>query len=84
VLFGRIVDAMSGVAAEAEYVSDDLLLLHRSIYVGGSILDVYAEDPKGQFRSWFRDEHDDPFWRVVTGLVEPAFTRYAIDSIAPE
>lgn len=84
VLFGQIADAMSGVAAEAEYVSDDLLLLHRSIYVGGSILDVYAEDPRGQFCSWLDDGHGDPFWQVVTGLDRPAFLRYGIDSLYAE
>jgi hypothetical protein len=78
-LFGRIADALAGVAAEAEYVSDDLLLLHRTVYVGSSILDVYAEDPNGQFQSWFRDSHDDPFWQVVTSIDKPAFLRYRID-----
>jgi hypothetical protein len=34
-LFGRLVDAMAGVAAEAEYVSDDLLMIHRTVFVGG-------------------------------------------------
>lgn len=54
-LFGQIVDAISGVAAESEYASDDLLLIHRAVYVGTSILDVYAEDPRGQFCSWLDD-----------------------------
>jgi hypothetical protein len=83
-LFGQIVDALTGVAAEAEYVSDDLLLIHRCIYVGGAILDIYGEDPKGQFRSWFADEQPEPFWQVVTGIEAPSFTRYRIDSIATE
>lgn len=78
-LFGQIVDAMAGVAAESEYVSDDLLLLHRSIYVGSSILDVYAEDPRGQFRRWYADGRGEPFWQVVTGLRHPPFTKYCID-----
>jgi len=37
-LFGRLVDAMAGVAAEAEYVSDDLLMIHRTVFVGGPLL----------------------------------------------
>jgi hypothetical protein len=86
-LFSQITDAMSGVAAEAEYASDDLLLIHRSVYVGGSILDVYAEDPRGQFQSWLADEdHPDhePFWRLVTGIERPPFMRYRIDGLSPE
>lgn len=78
-LFGQLVDAIAGVAAEAEYVSDDLLLLHRAVYVGGSILDIYAEDGRGQFQSWRTDEHDEPFWQVVTGIDAPPFMRYRID-----
>ena len=77
--FGQIVDAMAGVAAEAEYVSDDLLLLHRAVFVGGSVLDVYAEDAKSQFQKWLVDEHGEPFWKVVTGLETPPFLRYRID-----
>lgn len=79
VLFGKLVDAMAGVAAEAEYVSDDVLMLHRSIFVGSSLLDVYAEDFNGQFQSWSRDEHGEPFWQVVTGVEKPPFMRYRID-----
>ena len=79
VLFGQLVDAFAGVAAEAEYVSDDLLLLHRSVFVGGSILDVYAEDPKSQFQRWLTDQHGEPFWQVVTGIEAPPFMRYRVD-----
>lgn len=78
-LFGQIVDALAGVAAEAEYVSEDLLLIHRGVFIGSSLLDVYGEDRKGQFRSWYDDGHDEPFWRVVTGLGAPEFMRYGID-----
>lgn len=83
-LFGQIVDAISGVAAEAEYVSDDLLLIHRCVYVGSSILDVYAEDPRGQFNAWFDDGSGEPFWRLVTGVEKPPFLRYRIDMLSPE
>lgn len=81
-LFGEIVDAIGGVSAESEYVSDDLLLIHRAVYVGGSILDVYAEDERGQFRAWAPDAHGgDPFWKVVTGIDTPPYLRYQIDSL---
>jgi hypothetical protein len=78
-LFARLSDAFAGVAAESEFVTDDLLLVHRSIYVGSSELDVYAEDPNGQFQSWLPDEHGEPFWKVVTNVEAPPFLRYRID-----
>ncbi len=81
VLFGQLVDALAGVAAEAEYVSDDLLLLHRAVFVGGSILDIYGEDPRGQFISWRADDLGEPFWKVVTGIEAPPFLRYRIDML---
>ncbi len=81
-LFGQLVDAIAGVAAEAEYVSDDLLLLHRAVFVGGAMLDVYAEDPGAQFRAWRMDEHAEPFWQVVTGIDVPPFMRYRIDVLS--
>jgi hypothetical protein len=83
-LFGQIVDCLSGVAAEAEYVSDDLLLLHRAVYIGGPILDLYAQNPKAQFQSWYNDGHDQPFWQAVTDIAAPSFVRYPIESIAAE
>lgn len=82
VLFGQIVDAMAGVAAEAEFVSDDMLLLHRSVFVGSTMLDVYADDAKGQFRRWLPDVHGEPFWQVVTGIKRPPFMRYRIDALS--
>lgn len=80
-LFGQLVDAMAGVAAEAEYVSDDLLLIHRAVFVGGPVLDVYAEDGKSQFQKWLVDEQGEPFWKVVTGLEAPPVMRYRIDML---
>jgi len=80
-LFGRLVDALAGVAAEAEYVDDDALLLHRSIFIGGGLLDVYADDPKGQLQSWHDDGHAEPFWEVVTGIAKPPTRRLRIDSL---
>lgn len=80
-LFGRLVDTLAGVAAEAEYVSDDLLLIHRSVFVGGPLLEQYFNNPKGQFKSWALDEFEEPFWQVVTGIERPRFTKYTIDSL---
>lgn len=82
-LFGQLVDAISGVAAESEYVDDDVLLLHRAVYVGSSLLRQYAEKPESQFRVWATDsDYDDPFWQVVTGIERPPFTQYLIDGLA--
>lgn len=81
-LFARLVDALCGVAAEAEYVSDDLLLIHRSVFVGGPTLLELSRQENGPFRSWLADEFGEPFWRVVTGLERPPFTSYAIDTLA--
>jgi hypothetical protein len=82
-LFGRIVDAISGVAAEAEYASDDLLLIHRAVYVGSPLLAAYADRSESQFQAWAADnEYDDPFWQVVTGLERPPFSRFLIDELS--
>ena len=80
-LFSRIVDAMAGVSAEAEFVSDDVLLLHRAIFIGSTMLDVYGEDQRGQFCSWLADGPGEPFWQVVTGIESPSFFRYGIDAL---
>lgn len=81
VLFGRLVDTLAGVAAEAEYASDDRLLLHRVAFVGGPLLDSYARYEDGQFRRWFDDDMGDPFWRVVTGVDAPPVRRVSIDAL---
>jgi hypothetical protein len=78
-LFGQLLDALAGVAAEAEFVSDDALLLHRAVLVGSSMLDMYAEDTTGQCCSWYDDGHGEPFWEAVTGLQSPSFMRYRVD-----
>lgn len=80
-LFGRLVDALAGVAAEAEYVCDDLLLIHRGVFVGGPVLDAYAHHEAGQFRTWYDDGLGDPFWRVVTGVEHPPVERLTIDRL---
>ncbi len=82
ILFGRLVDAITGVAAESEYASEDLLLIHRGIFVGAPSLDAYAEDPRGQFRSWARERRERALWEVVTGLVCPPVLRYRIGPVA--
>lgn len=81
-LFGRLVDVLAGVAAEAEFASDDLLLIHRAVLIGGPAMDMYAEDPTGQCRRWFAEAGTEPFWRIVTGLDAPNFLRYQIDLLA--
>lgn len=80
-LFGRLADALAGVAAEAEYVDDDALLIHRSVYVGGPRLAQYAADPRGQLQSWYRDGRGEPFWEVVTGLRAPPVAGFDIDAL---
>jgi hypothetical protein len=82
-LFGRLADALAGVAAEAEYVSDDLLLIHRAVYVGGPLLAEYAESPAGQLQVWYPDTPgDEPFWQLVTGIERPPVTAYQIDGLS--
>ncbi|HZW10595.1 MAG TPA: hypothetical protein VFF69_11890 [Phycisphaerales bacterium] len=78
-LFGRIVDAIAGVAAEAEYASDELLLVQRAVFVGGPMLDLYAENSTGQFRAWYDDGLGEPFWQMVTGIQAPPMLRYQVD-----
>lgn len=84
-LFGRLADAFAGVAAESEYCDDDLLLIHRAVFVGGPRLELYAEDPLGQFQRWAMDDgHDEPFWQVVTGVDRPPILRYSIDLLGQQ
>lgn len=83
-LLGRLVDAIAGVAAEAEYASEDMLLIHRAIFVGAPSLDVYAEEPTGQFRTWLSEKGEVPLWRVVSGLREPPVLRYRIEGLPGE
>lgn len=80
-LFGELVDAIAGVAAELEYVSDDLLLIQRALFAGNAALQTYADDPQGQFKIWLPDGFDEPFWEVVTGIAEPTITTLSIDRL---
>ncbi|MFN0133148.1 MAG: hypothetical protein ACKVW3_11575 [Phycisphaerales bacterium] len=81
-LFGRLVDAIAGVAAEAEYASDDLLMIHRLVSVGSEGLEVYSRKPDGQFQAWHADGLGEPFWKVVTGIETPKVMTYRIDQLA--
>lgn len=83
-LFGKLVDAITGVAAEAEYVSEDMLLLQRAVFVGGAALDVYAEDESGQFCRWLEEAKGAPFWEVMTGVKKPPVVRYRIEAAISE
>lgn len=78
VLFGRLVDAIAGVAAEAEYASEDVLLLHRAVFAGGAALAAYADDERGQFRAWLREGAEVPFWQVVSGIEAPRFCFFRV------
>jgi|JRYH01.1.fsa_nt_gb hypothetical protein len=82
-LFNRLVDAMLGVSAEAEYASEDLLLIQRCVFVGGAALADYAEDAGGQFRAWLPDGLGDPFWAMVTGVESPQVQTAHIDELMP-
>jgi hypothetical protein len=77
-LFGRAVDAIAGVAAEHEFCSDDVLLIQRGVFVGRPALEMYAENPRGQFRAWFREEGETALWRVVTGRKSPGVAPWKI------
>lgn len=77
-LFGRLVDAIAGVAADEELCGEDLLLLQRAVFVGRPSLDLYAEDPRGQFRSWFAEAGEAPLWGVLTGLAAPRVRSWRI------
>lgn len=72
-LFGKLVDAITGIAAEAEYASEDLLLIHRVIFIGGTALSDYLRDEHGQFRRWLPESPggSKPLWAVVSGLERP-------------
>lgn len=79
-LFGRLVDTFTGVAAETEYASEDLLVIQRAVFIGAPSLDMYAEDAKGQFRTWFSEEGEEPLWQCITGVDHPSVLRYQIEA----
>lgn len=81
VLLARLVDALAGVAAEAEYVSDDLLLIHRAVYIGGPALLALHESARSPFRAWLHDGQGEPFWKAATGVERPPFLHVSIDEV---
>lgn len=83
-LFGRLADAMMGVSAELEYTSEDMLLIQRTVFVGGAALDMYAEDPCAQFRRWYAERYEEPLWATITGVKAPPVLRYQIDQMIDE
>lgn len=85
-LFGDFADALMGVAAEAEYVSDELLLIQRAVFVGGSRLHHAAQEPRGPLRAWRRDRSGagggaSPFWAAVTSLEEPPVLAHPVEKL---
>lgn len=72
-LFAKLVDAVAGVAAAEEYASEDLLLLHRMVLVGGSALHLCYDDARGPLRTWLPEQGhgSKPLWAVVTGIEKP-------------
>lgn len=81
-LLGRVVDAVAGVAAEDEFVGDDLLLIQRLVLVGTAALDVYAEDPRGQLRRWWGAEGELSAWGLITRRAGPRVARWRIGADA--
>lgn len=68
-IFSLMVDAVAGVAAEAEFTSDDLLLIQRLVLVGGPTLQVAANDPHGPMTCW---RPGSP-WARLTKVESPTF-----------
>ena len=78
-LFGALVDAFLGVAAEREHISADRLVLQRVVFLGGSKLGAYAEDPCGQLRRWLEEQDGSPFWEVLSVVERPPVITYRVD-----
>ncbi len=81
-LFGELVNALTGVAAQTEYVSPDLLFIQRAVWIGGPSLSAYFENAQSPMQCWLNEseghEEHKPFWRSVTGLARPPVERIAI------
>lgn len=80
-LFAQLVDALMGIAAEAEYASEDLLLLHRAVFIGGPMLGEYAADKDGAFKKWLPEKGKavTPLWQVISGVDKPPVAVMAIE-----
>ncbi len=79
VLFGRIVNAMLGVAAEREHISPDRLVIQRTIFLGNDKLGAYAEEEHGQFRTWILAGDTTPFWEVASCLDRPSVLTFRLE-----
>ena len=79
-LFGQLVSAIMGVAAEAEYTGEDLLMVHRLVLIGGPELSAYAEEADSALHHWFDRPagQNKPLWRVISGLERPPVARLAL------
>jgi hypothetical protein len=77
-LFGRLVNAMLGVAAEREHLSPDVLVIQRHIFLGNYKLGAYADDDHGQFRSWLVKDDVTRFWDVASCLERPPVLMYRL------
>lgn len=71
--FSRAVSTCFALAAHAEHLSLDPLVVRRLICLGDGALADYFKDPTGQFRAWLDDgeEHDSPFWDVISIVPKP-------------
>ena len=77
-LFGQLADALAGVSAKLEFSTTGPLLLQRAIFVGTAALDLYAEDPRGQFARWFTLPEAKSPWPRLTGRKRPTVGRFSI------
>ena len=78
-VFAQVVDAMLGVAAESEYASSHRLMLQRAVFTGGPLLERFARDSRSPFRCWQAEGHEEPFWRMVSGLDLPPVITKPVD-----
>ncbi|GJM19949.1 MAG: hypothetical protein DHS20C14_21620 [Phycisphaeraceae bacterium] len=78
-LFSSVVDCMLGVSAESEFGTLDGGPIQRVLFVGGPMLEAYARDRSGQFRSWAAEGDSEPFWKLVSGLERPPVVARPVD-----
>jgi hypothetical protein len=78
-LFGQLANALLGVSAEREFVSSDRLVIQRVVFVGDNKLGAYAEEERGQLRSWHFADGSTPFWEVAACLTRPPVLTYRLD-----
>jgi hypothetical protein len=79
-LFGHLVNALLGVAAEQEHITPESLVLQRVVFIGSEALAAYADKPEGQFRRWL-DEEGSPFWEVASVLDGPPVVTYRLEGL---